>query len=82
MLKCQQGWEENIRNEGASSIRERFSYQIISNINCEICKHADRSQGGNIDLETFSILDLAIPPGGECQSLSHLLLNQFGVEVT
>jgi len=78
--KCQQGWEENFRIEGASSIRERFSCQIISSISCEICKHADRSQGGNINLESSSILDLAIPPGGECQSLSQLLLNQFGTE--
>ncbi len=34
--KCQQGWEENFRIEGASSIREGFSCQIISSISCKL----------------------------------------------
>lgn len=34
--KCQQGWEEIFRIEGASSIREGFPCQIISSISCKL----------------------------------------------
>ncbi len=79
-LTCQQGWEKSIRKDSASFIKALFSYQIMSRTSCELCKAARRSEGGEIKVDPFSVLDVAIPPQSEDKTLSQLLLNQFGVQ--
>ena len=79
-VKCQQGWEKSIRDEGALYIRDLFYHHIISGISCDHCEDARRNQESKMSLECSSILSMAIPPDYDHPSLSQLLLNEFGVE--